>query len=133
VRVERLQQHLGISKREAKALLAEVDHDGDGWVSFQEVNDWITLHSVGPIREDPEPTTVYIARDANGVVLYIGITGRNIRRMHAHSKASEWWPAAVSIELLHQPNREIAEARERQLIRELRPAFNVVYAERVFG
>lgn len=72
-----------------------------------------------------EPATVYIARDAGGSVLYVGVTGRNIRRLHAHQKASGWWRDAATIELEHYPTREIGEARERILIRQLDPPHNV--------
>lgn len=48
-----------------------------------------------------ELTTVYIARGKRGVVLYVGITGRNLRRMHSHARASAWWPLAKRIELRH--------------------------------
>ena len=71
-----------------------------------------------------EPTTVYIARQRRAV-LYVGITGRNLRRLHAHARASAWWPRATKIELRHLPSREQAEELERKLIAECAPPFNV--------
>jgi predicted GIY-YIG superfamily endonuclease len=71
-----------------------------------------------------EPTTVYIARRGRRV-LYVGITGRNLRRMHAHARASDWWRQASRIELRHVPTRREALAIELQLIREWAPPFNV--------
>ena len=73
-----------------------------------------------------EPTTVYIARKGRRV-LYVGITGRNLRRMHAHARASEWWTLASRIELQHLPTRTDAEVLERKLIAEWAPPFNVAH------
>jgi hypothetical protein len=71
--------------------------------------------------------TVYVARGANGIVLYVGITGRGVGRLHDHAKASAWWPKATSIELLHKPTRAEAEALEKSLIRGLDARYNVTH------
>ena len=128
MRLERLQEYLGVSARDARTLMRAIDTDGDGWVSFQEVDDYAELHTEY-VDEQPSEATVYIARDSDGQVLYVGITGCNIRRLHSHAKASKWWPLAASVQLEHQRTRRLAEARERQLIRQLHPAFNITYAE----
>jgi hypothetical protein len=73
-----------------------------------------------------EPTSVNIARKGRRV-LYVGITGRHLRRLHAHARASEWWRQASKIELRHLPTRGEAEEPERELIREWSPPFNVVH------
>lgn len=128
--LETIQAVLGVDERTARVIFRESDRDGDGYASPQEVSDWIELHTEHPEGWEPA-ATVYIARDSEGAVLYVGITGRNIRRLHAHSKAAQWWPLASSVELEHQPSRAKAAARERQLIRDLGPRFNVVYSELV--
>jgi hypothetical protein len=71
------------------------------------------------------PTTVYVARSASGIVLYVGITGTRIHRMHAHARASEWWAKAVSIELIHCATRAEAAEIEAGLIRDLGARFNI--------
>jgi hypothetical protein len=71
------------------------------------------------------PTTVYIARSASGIALYVGITGTRIRRLHAHAKAAEWWHKAASIELVHCDTRAEAEVLEASLIGELAARFNI--------
>jgi hypothetical protein len=85
------------------------------------------------LLERQAPATVYVARTASGIVLYVGITGSRIRRMHAHAKASEWWRKAASIELIHVGTRAEAEALEASLIRELAARFNVQHGRRAPG
>jgi hypothetical protein len=74
-----------------------------------------------------ELTTVYIARGKRGIVLYVGITGRNLRRMHAHARASAWWPLAKRLELRHLGTIMEARELERELIERWEPEFNTVY------
>ncbi len=77
-----------------------------------------------------EPTTVYIARGKRGIVLYVGITGRNLRRMHAHARASAWWPLAKRLDLRHLNTVEGARALERELIQQWEPEFNTTHKPR---
>lgn len=77
------------------------------------------------LRDGNAPTSVYVARSASGIVLYVGITGSRIRRLYAHAKASEWWSLAASVELIHLPTRRDAEELEATLIPELGARFNV--------
>jgi predicted GIY-YIG superfamily endonuclease len=76
------------------------------------------------------PATVYVARSASGIVLYVGITGARIHRLHAHARSSEWWRRAASVELIHLPTRREAEELEASLIRELAARFNVKHGLR---
>jgi predicted GIY-YIG superfamily endonuclease len=70
------------------------------------------------------PATVYRAYDAEGNLLYIGMTTQNVGRMTQHARDSGWWPRTVRLELEHLPSREEALRRERQLINALRPEAN---------
>jgi predicted GIY-YIG superfamily endonuclease len=76
---------------------------------------------------DAKPTTVYVARGKRNVVLYVGITGRTLRRMHAHARASAWWPLAKKLELRHFDTAEKARHAERELIQRWEPEFNIVH------
>lgn len=68
-------------------------------------------------------TSVYLYYDKRGVLLYVGITKRNIARNDEHS-VKEWWPFVAEQKIEHHPSREVALARETMLIREHRPPFN---------
>jgi predicted GIY-YIG superfamily endonuclease len=69
-------------------------------------------------------TTVYIARDRAGTVLYIGITGTGVTRGAQHWKNSEWWQYSLTEDKEHYPTRRQALVREAELIRRHRPPFN---------
>lgn len=67
---------------------------------------------------------VYIARDADGGVLYVGSSGDIDKRLREHSTQSAWWPEATNIERIEVANRALAYHRERELIAELHPPRN---------
>lgn len=70
------------------------------------------------------PAVVYIARAADGSILYVGITGSLAARFATHKESSKWWAQAVEITIETWPDRATAAARETALIAELRPPFN---------
>jgi predicted GIY-YIG superfamily endonuclease len=86
------------------------------------------------LRELPETPAVYLFKDEAGVVLYAG-KARNIRRRlsdyrnasrrKAHRKMRELVRTAHSLEVRLQPTEGEALLAENQLIRELRPEYNV--------
>lgn len=73
----------------------------------------------------PRPTSVYLYRDVNGFLIYVGITSRSVVRQHEHAAGKEWWPFVASQSVEHFETREAAATRERRLIEKFRPPFNV--------
>lgn len=110
----------GISRCAAQAIMARLPRSGRH-VRRDHLERFFDDHSVAP-----EPTTVYLARDRAGRLLYVGITGRNIQRVRDHSKTSKWWAKSETITLEHFETRLDAERREHQLIREHLPRFNTM-------
>ena len=70
-------------------------------------------------------TSVYKYFDKNGVLLYVGITGRGASRNSEHNKSKEWWQYVTRQEVVHYTTRRAALNIERQLIQQHRPPFNV--------
>ncbi|MFF6903544.1 GIY-YIG nuclease family protein [Streptomyces hydrogenans] len=77
-------------------------------------------------------TALYRFYDADGGLLYVGITKRlRIRwQEHARDYATTWWPKVVTNSVTWFPNREEAEAAEREAIRSENPGFNVLHTPR---
>lgn len=71
------------------------------------------------------PTSVYRYYDNSGLLLYVGITGRGVRRNIEHDKSKDWWPFVARQEVDHHPTRTTAANIERELIKQFRPPFNV--------
>lgn len=72
----------------------------------------------------PSPTSVYRYYDRNGLLLYVGITSRGIKRNREHNDTKEWWPYVHRQSVTHFPTREDALAREKSLIVKFHPPFN---------
>jgi hypothetical protein len=70
---------------------------------------------------------VYIARDGQGQILYVGVTKDVHRRMAGHASSSEWYPQMFHLDVEVYEHRNYAENREADLIRELDPPFNKVF------
>lgn len=71
-------------------------------------------------------TALYRFFDADGELLYVGITHRLNERLSAHKKTKAWDEVA-QIKLEHYPDRLEAELAEIRAIREESPAWNVVH------
>ncbi len=82
------------------------------------------LNPPKPYRLDG--TTLYRYFDAEGALLYVGITNHAVLRALQHSKFSRWWPSVRSATFEHFPAREEAIAAETLAIRAERPPYNVV-------
>lgn len=78
-----------------------------------------------PDRIPPGPHFVYLHLDADGAVVYVGVTACLAKRTARHKFASPWWSevAAVEVESTHESYYR-ARVREAQLIRELAPKHN---------
>jgi excinuclease UvrABC nuclease subunit len=75
-------------------------------------------------------TSVYQYHDGGGRILYVGVTARGIRRAHEHAEAKEWWPLCTGSTIEHYQTRDLALAREEQLIRRYKPPYNTVHNDR---
>lgn len=69
-------------------------------------------------------TTLYQFRDADGCLLYVGISGDGLRRIQQHA-AKSWWPQVATISISHYADRGSALQVEARTIRALSPKFNV--------
>lgn len=83
-------------------------------------------HRKGWLMADttPTPTSLYKYYDRDGVLLYIGITGRGMTRNSEHNKTKPWWKFVASQKVEHFSTRKEAAIRERHLIRKMAPPFN---------
>lgn len=73
------------------------------------------------------PTALYFWYDADGALLYIGITGDLATRQSSHAKRSSWAEFAARSTVQRYPSRSAAEAAEKAAIEAERPLFNHVY------
>ncbi|MEX2421061.1 MAG: hypothetical protein WD670_04515 [Actinomycetota bacterium] len=69
--------------------------------------------------------SVYRFYDGQGRLLYVGVTGRGLTRAREHSRSKEWWELVKSSTVEHLATTGEALERERELIRSLRPIYNV--------
>lgn len=65
--------------------------------------------------------------DANGVLLYVGITADIPDRFHGHRDSKDWWSEIASIQLEHFPVRAAATMAEREAIKTERPKYNIIF------
>ncbi|WP_328344658.1 DnaB-like helicase N-terminal domain-containing protein [Micromonospora sp. NBC_00421] len=72
-------------------------------------------------------TALYRWFDADGTLLYIGITNDPHVRQSAHAKKSSWADFAVRGTIERFPSRQEAEAAEKAAIEAERPLFNHIY------
>ena len=72
---------------------------------------------------------VYIARDAEGVPLYVGYSAGVFKRLGDHQTGSPWWPQAVSVDLEWFKARADALRRERELIQYHQPEHNTQHRD----
>lgn len=72
------------------------------------------------------PTTLYRLYDAEGDLLYVGISTRPMQRVREHSKGQTWWLEVASQSFEHFPSRPDAAAAELAAIRAEKPRYNKV-------
>lgn len=70
-------------------------------------------------------TTVYKLHDAEGELLYVGITEREASRMGQHAECKAWWSEVAAARFEHYPTRQQAADRERELVAAERPRHSV--------
>ena len=75
-----------------------------------------------------KPTAVYEFYDKADELLYVGISGSLPARLEQHDRDKLWWRDVARVRVQHHDSREYAEHRERWLIREARPRWNVAHS-----
>lgn len=75
-------------------------------------------------------TALYRHWNADGILLYVGISLKPFERLAAHAYGSHWADDIASVTMEYFDSREDADAAERRAIREERPAHNIVHAVR---
>lgn len=73
-------------------------------------------------------TALYRFYDADGALLYVGITYDIGIRFHNHSRKKEWWPAATDLTVKWYETRDLAMAAEREAIKTESPVWNIQHA-----
>lgn len=76
--------------------------------------------------EDAEPGRygVYVLRDSEGVILYIGQTQNLSNRLRSHRNTQPWWRRVRSIEWVACDGQNEARVTEKELIAHFHPAGN---------
>lgn len=72
-------------------------------------------------------TALYRLYDANGQILYVGISRNPAWRWGAHAEQHPWWLDVDSFDVEWHPSRAAAEAAEKHAILTERPARNVTH------
>lgn len=70
------------------------------------------------------PCAVYRHFDADGQLLYVGISQDPRSRLYQHKSRSRWFDQIANVAVKWMPNREDAAEAEAKAIREERPLFN---------
>jgi hypothetical protein len=73
-------------------------------------------------------TSVYRLYDRYGILLYVGVTSRNLTRQHEHAAGKAWWEHVYAQTFEHMPDRDTALDVEAKAIGRELPVFNVVGA-----
>ncbi len=71
-------------------------------------------------------TCLYRIWDAEGALLYVGISTNPDMRMYKHKRRQPWWAEVDSVSYEWFPNRESAQGAERSAIHHEHPVYNVV-------
>jgi predicted GIY-YIG superfamily endonuclease len=81
-----------------------------------------------------QPTALYRFYDAEGNLLYVGVTGNPASRFSDHRRTSSWWAQADRHEVEWLPHWNAALKAERRAIQEEMPRWNSVFnTKRVAG
>ena len=82
-----------------------------------------------PVPDPAKRTLVYLHYDEDRTLLYVGITNDPTTRGGSHSSYATWSQFASTMEGVWLPSRAEAEQRERELIEELAPVFNLAHVD----
>lgn len=72
-----------------------------------------------------QPTSLYRLFDAEGSLLYVGITVHFLQRVQQHSVGQTWWEEVARIEVEHFADRLAAGAAEIHAINTESPRYNI--------
>lgn len=70
-------------------------------------------------------TTLYRLFDAEGALLYVGITSSDAARLGQHALDKRWWCSVATAKFEHCATREEARVREAGAIKGESPLFNI--------
>lgn len=83
------------------------------------------MTAVEPLQDqEASPTALYRWYDADGHLLYIGITGNLLDRTSQHNSDSSWMEFAARAAVERYPSRPEALAAEEAAIKKEHPLFN---------
>jgi len=74
---------------------------------------------------DETPTALYRLYDADGVLLYVGVTGNLKGRLATHAESKPWWPKVKRKTVEWHETRRSADRAEVQAIRSENPVHNI--------
>jgi len=72
-------------------------------------------------------TAIYKHKNKDGKIIYVGIATSAMQRSMQHLNTSDWKEEIATIDVEWVPNRLIAEVKEIELIKELRPKYNKMH------
>lgn len=90
-----------------------------------DVEEMLDRLTFGERPSDTRATSVYRLFDAEGNLLYVGITNRGHHRLNQHAADKDWWQDVASATIEHHLNRQAAMAAETKAIREENPRYNL--------
>lgn len=89
-------------------------------IDLEYANQWKAQHAV-------RGYWVYLALGTDGKVLYVGQSNSIFHRMADHSNTSKWFYDTDRLVIEYEHTRERALAREKELIKMLRPPYNIIH------
>lgn len=89
-------------------------------------HDYFTGEASPDEAEVAEKTSVYRFYDADGRLLYVGITKRRQRRISEHAASKTWWHEVASATFEHHPTRSAAALAEATAIQHEDPVHNIM-------
>ncbi len=88
-----------------RGLIADADPNGNGMPAIR--------------------ASVYRMFDADGRLLYVGLTARGAQRIAEHSGNSQWWSFVASITVEHFDRKTAARRAEHEAIQDEAPLYNI--------
>lgn len=105
--------------------------DGSIMIDPAGVSAWVVSGRTVPptsSRPDMGHTALYRHFDADGTLLYVGVSITPLRRLEAHREQSHWVRRIASVRVEWFSSRAAAMIAEAAVIKAERPLYNVVHA-----
>lgn len=77
---------------------------------------------------DLKETTLYRMHNAEGELIYVGVTFDPHTRFGDHRQKKPWWADVATIHVQHFEDRDEARQAEQEMIRKLKPVYNIAHA-----